>query len=506
MKLYGFLALAGAMTASTFAASAQTSDAQLFTVAQRQVQNNDFTAAAESTINGVVCIKSFATVRQQQYPGFLDPYDDPFGGFFDFFFGPNAGPTSNTPQPQNRRGRSLRGGNSDQSDESQQQEKGMGSGVIISSDGYIITNNHVIDGAERLEVLLNDNRVFNATVIGTDRATDLALLKIDCTGLTVIPWGSSDDLKIGEWVLAVGNPFGLNSTVTAGIVSAKARSISSPQSGKMGIESYIQTDAAVNPGNSGGALVNLRGELVGINSAIYSKTGSYSGYSFAIPTSIVKKIAEDLAKFRTVQRAVLGITYTELTAKEAQERGITKVTEGLIVANVSDRSSAMEAGLKEGDVIIAINGQPTHKTSQMMEAISRFRPGEKIKITYIRDNKEYTTEATLYNKSGNTKLSQASSIADLGCAFKKVSDETKKQLKISSGIQVAGLKNGPFKEAGIKDGFIILEVNNMRITSVEDMENAYTRVTAPDSKENVMFISGLYPTGKKGYYAVDLEE
>lgn len=501
MKLYGFLALAGALTASSITASAQTSDAQLFTVAQRQVQNNDFTAAAESTINGVVCIKSYATVRQQQYPGFSDP-------FFDFFFGPNAGPTANTPQSQNRRGRSLRGGNSgsDMTDESQQREKGMGSGVIISADGYIITNNHVIDGAERLEVLLNDNRIFNATVIGTDPATDLALLKIDCTDLTVIPWGSSDDLKIGEWVLAVGNPFGLNSTVTAGIVSAKARSISSPQSGRMGIESYIQTDAAVNPGNSGGALVNLKGELVGINSAIYSQTGSYSGYSFAIPTSIVKKIAEDLAKFRTVQRAVLGISYTELTAKAAQERGITKVTEGLIVASVSDRSAAMEAGLKEGDVIIAINGQPTHKTSQMMEAISRFRPGEKIKITYVRDNKEYTTEATLYNSAGNTKLSQASSIADLGCAFKKVSDETKKQLKISGGIQVAGLKNGPFKEAGIKDGFIILEVNNMRISSVEDMENAYTKVTAPDAHENVMFISGLYPTGKKGYYAVDLEQ
>ena len=498
MNKFATIGLVAVSASALFAAWATSSqpDAQLFNVASRPVQNADFTTAAESTINGVVCIKSYATVRQNNFGfpggGFNDP-------FFDFFFGNSYTPTQNNRQGQMRR----RNGNGD-GDDSQQREKGMGSGVIISENGYIITNNHVIDGAERLEVLLNDNRVFNATVIGADPQTDLALLKIDCSGLTVIPWGSSDDLKIGEWVLAVGNPFGLNSTVTAGIVSAKARSISAG-SGRMGIESYIQTDAAVNPGNSGGALVNLRGELVGINSAIYSQTGSYTGYSFAIPTSMVKKIAEDLMKYRTVQRAVLGISYSELTAQMAKDKGITKVTEGLMVNSVSDRSAAMEAGIQAGDVIIKINGQPTHKTSHLLEMINRFRPGEKISITYIRDNQEFTTHATLLNSSGTQKLTAASSVADLGCAFKVVKDETKRELHISNGVQVAGIKNGPMKDAGIKDGFIILEVNGQRITSVDDMESAYNRVTGTDSQEKVMFITGLYPTGKKAYYAVDLD-
>lgn len=488
MKLYGFIALTiGLLSVSPVSVSAQPqSKAQLFTVASRPVQNADFTSAAESTINGVVCIKSFATVRYgiSPFSGFNDP-------FFEYFFGDGSGQMR---RPQNR------------GEESQEQEKGLGSGVIISKDGYIITNNHVIDGAERLEVQLNDNRTFNATIIGTDPQTDLALIKIDAKDLPVIPFGDSDELKIGEWVLAVGNPFGLTSTVTAGIVSAKARRISGPQNGgRLDIECYIQTDAAVNPGNSGGALVNLNGELVGINSAIYSQTGSYTGYSFAIPTSIVRKVSDDLIKFRTVQRAVLGISFSELTPKVAQERGITKVTEGLIIGAVTDRSAAKEAGLEPGDVIIAINGVPTLHTSQLMEQLNRFSPGEKIKITYVRDNKEYTVSTTLYNSAGNTTLSAARSMADLGCAFKALKDDTKSQLKISYGIQVAGLKNGPFKDAGIKEGFIILEVNGMRITSVDDMEKAYNAVTAPGSSENVMFITGIYPTGKKSYYAVDLE-
>ena len=492
----GLVALSASALFAAWATSNQP-DAQLFNVASRPVQNADFTSAAESTINGVVCIKSYATVRQQNGFGFPGGgFNDPF---FDFFFG-----NSYTPTQGQRRMRPRSNQQAEAGDESQQREKGMGSGVIISENGYIITNNHVIDGAERLEVLLNDNRVFNATVIGTDPQTDLALLKIDCSGLTVIPWGSSDDLKIGEWVLAVGNPFGLNSTVTAGIVSAKARSISAG-SGRMGIESYIQTDAAVNPGNSGGALVNLRGELVGINSAIYSQTGSYTGYSFAIPTSMVKKIAEDLMKYRTVQRAVLGISYSELTPQMAKDKNITKVTEGLMVNSVSDRSAAMEAGLQAGDVIIKVNGQPTHKTSQLLEMINRFRPGEQISITYIRDNQEFTSNTTLLNSSGTQKLTAASSVADLGCAFKVVKEETKRELHISSGVQVAGIKNGPMKDAGIKDGFIILEVNGQRITSVDDMESAYNRVTGTDSQEKVMFITGLYPTGKKAYYAVDLD-
>lgn len=484
MKLYGLLAISlGLLTASQAAAEPQ---AQKYTVASRTFQNSDFTSAAESTINGVVCIKSYASISfGSSFPGFDDP-------IFEYFFGDGSG------SGQMRRHKR-------QGDQGQEQQSGLGSGVIITKDGYIITNNHVIDGADRLEVILNDNRTFNATVIGTDPLTDLALIKIDAENLPVIPMGNSDDLKIGEWVLAVGNPFGLTSTVTAGIVSAKARRISGPQSGgRLDIESYIQTDAAVNPGNSGGALVNLKGELVGINSAIYSQTGSYAGYSFAIPTSIVSKIADDLMQFRAVQRAVLGISFSELTAKIAEDRGITKVTEGLIIGAVTDRSSAKEAGLEPGDVIIAINGVPTVHTSQLMEQLNRFRPGEKIKITFIRDNKEQTVTATLFNSSGNTNIAAARSLADLGCAFKALKADLRKELKISGGVQVAGLKKGPFKDAGIKDGLIILEVNGMPVNSVDDMEKAFNAVTSPDESENVMFISGLYPTGKKAYYAVDL--
>ena len=459
-------------------------------VALAPAQGVDFTQAAESTINGVVSIKSYATVRNSRsYGGFNDP-------FFDFFFGSPFGGNQGQSRRQHNQG----------NDESQQREKGLGSGVIISKDGYIITNNHVIDESERLEVVLNDNRTFNATVVGTDPQTDLALIKIDAENLPVIPWGDSDSLKIGEWVLAVGNPFGLTSTVTAGIVSAKARSISGGKNGgKMGLESFIQTDAAVNPGNSGGALVNLKGELVGINSAIYSQTGSYTGYSFAIPTSIVKKIADDLMKFRQVQRAVLGISFTESTAKIAEERGITKVSDGILVGAVSDRSTAMEAGIQEGDVIVSINGAPTHNTSQLMEQINRSSPGEQVTIGYIRNNKEYTTKAVFYNSSGNTSVSEATSLADIGCAFKALSAETRRQLRITGGVQVVGLKDGPAKEAGIRDGFIVLEVNGMRITSVSDMEKAYDTVTAPSATENVMFVTGIYPTGKKAYYAINLE-
>ena len=306
--------------------------------------NTDFTKAAESTVNGVVSIKSFATPRMQYgNQGGFNPFGD---DLFDFFFGT---PRRQQPQPRQR------GGNGD--DESAQRQLGLGSGVIISEDGYIVTNNHVIDGAERLEVTLNDNRTFNATVVGSDPTTDLALIKIDARELPVIPMGDSDKLKVGEWVLAVGNPFGFTSTVTSGIVSAKARSISQvTHSRNMGIESYIQTDAAVNPGNSGGALVNLAGELVGINTAIYSNTGSYSGYSFAIPTSIVKKVVSDIRQYGAVQRAVLGITISELNSKIAKEKGITAVNEGAVIEEVSDLSAAREAGLKKGDVITTIGG------------------------------------------------------------------------------------------------------------------------------------------------------
>ena len=314
-------------------------------------------------------------------------FNDPF---FEYFFG----------SPQSGRG------NRQQDDRRQprEQQLGLGSGVILTADGYIVTNNHVIDEAERLEVTLNDNRTFDATVIGTDPMTDLALIKIDASDLPVIPMGDSEGLKVGEWVLAVGNPFGFTSTVTTGIVSAKARSITGvTHSRPMGIESYIQTDAAVNPGNSGGALVTLDGELIGINTAIYSQTGNYAGYSFAIPTSIVKKIVSDLRQFGTVQRAVLGIAISDLTNEIAKEKGITAVTKGVYVNSVNDRSSAREAGIEEGDVITAVNGVTTGNYAQLQEQLAKYRPGDKIKVTFVRDNSTKTVDVKLLNNQGTNK-------------------------------------------------------------------------------------------------------
>lgn len=463
------------------------------------VANTDFTKAAESTVNGVVSIKSFATPRgysRHSRGGGFSPFGD---DLFEFFFGPQGGRR----QEQPRR-------NADPDDESAQQQLGLGSGVIISEDGYIVTNNHVIDGADRLEVTLNDNRSYNATVVGSDPTTDLALVKIEEKSLPVIPMGDSDALKIGEWVLAVGNPFGFTSTVTTGIVSAKARSISgvthSRGNGRsMGIESYIQTDAAVNPGNSGGALVNLSGELVGINTAIYSNTGSYSGYSFAVPTSLVKKVVSDIRQFGAVQRAVLGISIADLTPALAKEKDITAVSEGVYVGSVRDRSSAREAGLQEGDVIIEINGVKVRNSASLQEQVARYRPGDKISVKYYRDNSPKTASVTLLNNQGTTKVTAAGSVADLGCAFTVVGKETCAQLGISGGLKVTGLKDGRFKDAGIKDGFIILDVNNARVTKVDDIEKIYDAIRKSD-EDHVMFITGIYPTGQKRYYAVDISD
>ena len=461
-------------------------DKNLFTVSNRTVTPTDFTYAAEQTINGVVSIKSFATPRSSRYSN--DAFSDPF---FDFFFGnPYRRRQQQEPQQQ-----------------PEQQQLGLGSGVIISADGYIVTNNHVIDGAERLEITLNDNRTFEAVIIGTDATTDLALIKIEAENLPVIPIGNSESLKVGEWVLAVGNPFGFTSTVTAGIVSAKARNISSITNGRaMGIESFIQTDAAVNPGNSGGALVNTSGELVGINTAIYSQTGNYAGYSFAIPTTIVTKIVTDLKQYGTVQRAILGIGFNELTPKLAKEKNITVVNAGLYVGRVEERSAAMEAGIAEGDVIVAINGVETLNSGQLQEQMSKYRPGDKITVSYIRDNKKHTVNVTLRNNQGDTKVTKAKDMMELGCAFKTVPAETLRQLQIRNGVQVSGLKDGKFKDAGIKEGFIIIDINNTRVSSQSDVEKIYDAIIKSDEYDKVMFITGIYPTGKKVYYAVDIAD
>lgn len=448
----------------------------------------DFTKAAEMTINSVVCIKSYVSRVPQQY---YDPFDgmmDPF----EFFFG----------APQQRQKPKS---NSRSQKKGEPVQSGLGSGVIIREDGYIVTNNHVIDGADKLEVILNDNRSYEAKIIGTDEATDLALIKIDEKGLSPVSFGDSDAVKVGEWVLAVGNPFGFNSTVTAGIVSAKARSISSGNGARrLGLDSYIQTDAALNPGNSGGALVNLSGQLIGINSAIYSNTGSYTGFSFAIPTSVVKKIISDIKEYGTVQRAVLGIRYQELDAKLAKEHDITATVAGIYVSDVEDLSTAKEIGLEEGDVITKINGNDVHTSAQLVEQMNQFRPGDRITITYLRDNKQYTKGATLKNDRGNTNITKKDDFSSLGCAFMKLTSETKNHLGISHGVQVSGLKNGPIKDSGIKDGFIIMSINDNPVNSSDDVEYIYDQIMKAGQGEKVMFISGIYTTGKKGYYAVNL--
>ncbi len=474
---------------------AKADEATFVRTAATQSFDTDFTRAAEKTINSVVCIKSYVSRPQQQY---YDPFGG-MGGFdpFEFFFG--------SPQQRQQTPRNRNNGGSKNKKQSEQVQSGLGSGVILTADGYIVTNNHVVANADRLEVLLNDNNTYEARIIGTDEATDLALIKIDASGLQPMEFGDSDAVKIGEWVLAVGNPFGFNSTVTAGIVSAKARSISSGTgASRMGLDSYIQTDAALNPGNSGGALVNLKGQLIGINAAIYSNTGSYTGFSFAIPTTVVKKIITDLKQYGTVQRAMLGITYIELDAKLAKEKEIEGIVAGIYVDSVQDRSTARELGIEEGDVITAINGKDVHTSAQLVEQMNQFRPGDDITVTFWRSGKKYTKTATLRNDRGNTEITKKDDFSSLGCAFMKLSAETKNHMGISHGVQVQGLKKGLFKDGGIKDGFIILFINDEPVNSADDVEYIYNQIMKNSDGEKVMFISGIYPTGKKGYYAVDL--
>lgn len=432
----------------------------------------DFTLAAELTVNAVVHVKVKSEVTSRGFGG-----GDPF---FEYFFGPQFR------QPQQPRIR-----------------EGAGSGVIISSDGYIVTNNHVIDNSKEIEVVLNNNKSYPARVIGSDPNTDIALLKIDATGLPVVLFGDSDALKIGEWVLAVGNPFNLTSTVTAGIVSAKARSINILNA-PLRIESFIQTDAAVNPGNSGGALVNTRGELVGINTAIASQTGSFAGYSFAVPSSIVQKVVSDMRQFGVVQRAVLGISIQEMTADLAREKNIRNI-QGVYVAGIGENSAAQQAGMKEGDVITSINDNNIRSVAQLQEQVGRFRPGDAITVDVVRDNKTIKLRVTLKNAQGNMEIvSTDKNIDVLGATFKAPDKELLRKLGHEHGVEVDTVTRGKFQSAGIRAGFIILKINNEQMNSPEDIQTIFQKVLSSPDANKVLWITGVHPNGRIAYFAIDL--
>jgi serine protease Do len=433
----------------------------------------DFTNAAELTINAVVHIRTEYTRKSSVYDHF----------FFDFhdFFG------------DRRR----------QSPPKSRPIEAMGSGVIISDDGYIVTNNHVVQDAEFIEVTLNDRRTFEARIIGTDPTTDLAVVKIEAESLPYILYGNSDDVRIGEWVLAVGNPFRLNSTVTAGIVSAKARNINilvNPEG--TAIESFIQTDAAVNRGNSGGALVNLKGELIGINAAIASGTGYYTGYSFAIPVNIVKKVVDDFLQFGTIQRAFIGVSIREIDGRFAREEGLKEIR-GVYVAGVSDNGAAKDAGIKEGDVILSVNGTSINSTSELLEIIGVHRPGDEVQLTVRRNEKDRTMPVVLRNRDGKTtlvqKVTETRKVMELlGASLEPASQELKSQLGIENGVQVTRLGRGVLNDAGVREGFIITKIDNKLVNTPKEVEDLLT-----DKKGGVL-VEGIYPNRMKAYYGFGL--
>ncbi len=432
----------------------------------------DLVPAAEASVHSVVHIK--VEGEQQIDQSYMDP--------FEFFFG--GGGSGGFDRPSSR------------------PVVGYGSGVIISTDGYIITNNHVIDNANKISVTLNDNRTFSAKLIGSDRSTDIALLKVDEDDLPTIPFGNSDALKVGEWVLAVGNPFNLTSTVTAGIVSAKARSTVS-EGNAANIGGFIQTDAAVNPGNSGGALVNAAGELVGINTMIYSQTGNYAGYSFAVPINRAAKVVADIKKFGTVQRAVLGVQGNDVTGDLKEKFGL-KVNEGVVVTGFSERSAAFSAGMEEHDVIISVDGKSVKNMAQLQDFISIHRPGEKVAVEINRKGSVKSLTVTLKNEEGGEQIIKNDPQSLLGAQLRSLSNEQKRSYGVSYGIAVAKVSSGKFKEAGIKEGFIILSINNVPIRSIEDAHRVIKRVQQSRRGDTGVMVKGFYPNGRMKYYAIDL--
>jgi Do/DeqQ family serine protease len=426
----------------------------------------DFTSAAENTVHSVVHI----TTKVVQTTFQRDPFQE-------FFYGPGAG------------GREFK-----------QYGAGAGSGVIVSSQGYIVTNNHVIENASEIQVVLNDNSKYDAKVIGADPSTDIAVLKIEGQNFPAIPIGNSDELKIGEWVLAVGNPFNLTSTVTAGIVSAKARNINllSERSAQdvVPIESFIQTDAAVNPGNSGGALVNTRGELIGINTAIASQTGSYAGYSFAVPINLVDKVMRDLIDFGIVQRGFLGVQIADVT-QEVKEKNKLPDLKGVFLAKVTEGGSADKAGLKDGDVILKIGSKEVNSVASLQEEIGKRRPGDKVSLTVRqKDGDIISKELVLRNKDGDTELMSKEEISKnyaLGATFIELTDKERKELNISYGVKIKSITTGKLKSIGLQEGIIITKVNNEPIETVAELTEKLSGVNRG------ILLEIMDETGKRDY-------
>jgi Do/DeqQ family serine protease len=426
----------------------------------------DFTFAAENTVNAVVHVTTETAVNVR----------DPFA---DFFWGYRA------PQQQQLR-------------------QGAGSGVIVTQDGYIVTNNHVVDGADRIRVHLNDNRMYDGTVIGRDPSTDLALLKIDAEDLATVPYGNSDDVRVGEWVLAVGNPMNLTSTVTAGIVSAKARNINLLQYDAsrdiFPIESFIQTDAAVNPGNSGGALVNTNGELVGINTAIASSTGQYAGYSFAVPVNIVQKVAKDLLEFGSVQRAYIGVSIRDMDQALADETKTGRIR-GVYVNGLTDGGAAQNAGMRPGDVIIKVGNIEVNNVTQLQEQVGKFRPGNRVPVTILREGDEQVFDMTLRGREGTTVAAVETRTAvnkALGAEFQVPTPDELRALRLEHGVKVTTINAGVFRSSGIREGFIITSVDQVLVKDPGQLERILS------SKRGGVLVEGVYPNGTRAYYGLGL--
>ena len=430
----------------------------------------DFSVAAERTVNTVVHVKTTTTMQ---------PAYNPWSDFFGY-----------RQQPQ--------------------VQSASGSGVIISNDGYIITNNHVVEGVEKLMVTLNNNKEYEATLVGRDPSTDIAVIKIDEGNLPAITWGNSDDVRIGQWVIAVGNPFVLTSTVTAGIVSAKARNINilggMNQNGEeiFPVESFIQTDAAVNPGNSGGALVNTRGELIGINTAIQTRSGAFAGYSFAVPSSIAKKVSKDIIEFGHVQRAFIGVRIDEVDQEIANEKGLKDVA-GIYVAALSEGGAAAESGIRQGDIIQKVDERPVNNMPQLQEQVSRYRPGDKVKVTVWRDGKQQVVDVTLRNRSGRAELEDfanadaGGTVQTLGATFGGLSPEDQSKLRITGGAKVVDIQPGKFKSIGLQKGFIITRIDGQTVNSPADVE------TALQGKAGAYIeIRGYYANGMEAMYGFRL--